>query len=38
MCGAVISGGGLFPWLVGNISKAINWVWTPNSMSQYPGH
>ncbi|GJQ84267.1 hypothetical protein Trydic_g2931 [Trypoxylus dichotomus] len=27
MCIAVFRGGGLFPWIIGNISKAIDWIW-----------
>lgn len=38
MCGAVLSGAGLFPWLIGSISKALHWVWAPNSVTQYPAH
>lgn len=38
MCGAVVSGGGLFPWLVGNLTKALQWVWSPGTISEHPDH
>lgn len=38
MCGAVVSGGGLFPWLMGSLTKAIQWVWSPGTITEHAEH
>ncbi|XP_044766429.1 N-alpha-acetyltransferase 60 isoform X2 [Coccinella septempunctata] len=30
MCGKIVSGGGLFPWLMNNVNRAIEWIWRDN--------
>ncbi|XP_018577317.1 N-alpha-acetyltransferase 60 isoform X2 [Anoplophora glabripennis] len=35
MCGRVFNGAGLFPWVIFNMNKAIQWVWRDKSNQQH---
>lgn len=38
MCKAVVRGGGLFPWLIDNVSRALRWMWVTGATPQHSGH
>ncbi|XP_019871357.1 N-alpha-acetyltransferase 60 isoform X1 [Aethina tumida] len=35
MCGRVVKGAGLFPWVLLNVNKAIQWIWKRKSSQQH---
>ncbi|XP_022915756.1 N-alpha-acetyltransferase 60 isoform X2 [Onthophagus taurus] len=35
VCVTLFRGGGLFPWLVGNVSKALGWIWTSQTDQEH---